>query len=45
MTRKQEVESILGRELTECEDRTFRFYFTRVFMNPFDLANRIKAAE
>jgi hypothetical protein len=44
MNIKLEVEIILARELTDYEDRTFRFFWTKVFMNPFDLANKIKAA-
>lgn len=44
MNRKTEVEAILDRRLTDLEERDFRFYWTKVFMNPFDLAAKIQAA-
>lgn len=42
MNTRNEVESILGRKLTGKEVQEYRFFWTRVFMNPYDLAEKIK---
>lgn len=39
---KTEVETILGRSLTSKEIAEYRFYWTQIFMNSFDLAKKIQ---
>ena len=42
MNIRKDVESIIGRKLTGEEVQKYRFFWTRVFMNPYDLAEKIQ---
>jgi len=40
---REEVETILGRELTKREVSEYRIFWTQITMNPDDLAARIES--
>lgn len=42
MNIKLETEALLGRNLTSKEVSNFRFYWTKIFMNPHDIAAMIE---